>query len=1046
MVRGSGSSKRAPTSNVSALSLATQSHNTATINSNTADFAQGKPEKFCQTSTTSKMTNRPSPQRLRSNSSRELLSPSPQAKTATQLVSIIGSGSRYETEDDIRETAKINSGSGPAAVTDNYVNTNQHMHSTSLHNTRPVTPKVPSLQSLQHVQQVQGHTPHPVSLNSKRQPQLVLSSKPFLDSLSLFVLLIQFPNLVIYFVHIIFACFTFVTPTTPSSGSLLANFTHATPVSPSLLTVFFADVMVAIVSIFFVPWLRTIMVDIGSGVIASSLAGGGSRIAFYCTGFLQISRLAQHSLYLFRRGFFPIQQSQQSYVNLTTSNKSLIPNTWEFIYGSAGWFSQGVAVHIVAQCIMHSIRQVFLEKDKLSTMGPVAPASGGLREFADIDYDVNILGTAPCSDYFAQTGPIIRHHSSNATLSDSASLIGKNFEDTTGGESTGANHTSIGDGLNPFSVVNQVQNGAAVWNHSSSNVSNSHWQTHGSITSSKKKKKSSGLSATPTAIALNPYSYPTGTSNSHGANNKYNKQPLWSALANTLVLASRETHSYQTSPGFVDVADNFKKRDDSHRSILSSFVSDDSFMKPNIQAGSSSCDAPVDLCGCVRYILENEVAFEIIPISLALSTSSTEGRSRFRGERSNSSDSTATAKFTTSNLSATEDFYAEISVRVNGILWPEVSIQTIVPKSQLTGDLPSFMRDIGHLESQTASSSTLLPLTTYSTNSLALTEASLANDDTAEMLLVVSGLTPITEYELEICKNVQGKVFAICKTNICTSPKESTSSTLLSALSAQSHVSGSGIQTNLSPCLSSASLTNTLPNIPSRPLSPVTTLLDTLCTTNVILTEEKQKLKKSRREHSKRLAGIRQDIDALKSKLGSGDKGEERAWRRVLALREAVRRTDDEITILNSELNESEVETIDDNELNIQRTEWETALGMLKDAERQHEREKHDAIQSMKIATTEGAVLHSKRDKLIARRKKLLSDFDRADSERQEAWNLEFERRRFERLKLTERRRAIEDEFSNAITKMERGIVDIEERTAACWQGLGVLLDDSAPA
>ncbi|KAK9332538.1 hypothetical protein V1520DRAFT_352799 [Lipomyces starkeyi] len=289
-------------------------------------------------------------------------------------------------------------------------------------------------------------------------------------------------------------------------------------------------------------------------------------------------------------------------------------------------------------------------------------------------------------------------------------------------------------------------------------------------------------------------------------------------------------------------------------------------------------------------------------------------------------------------------------------------------------------------------------------------------EEFAETLLVVSGLTPITEYEIEVCKTFKnGRQVTICRTNICTSPKDP------SGVSSQQHP-------------------------PSRPLSPVTTLLDTLCTTNSTLTEEKQKLKRSRRDHSKHLSALRSEIDSLKARLGAGDKGDERAWRRVLALRESVRRTEEEIESFLRRTEELECEEKEvSSGMASRRAEWEANMQELECYESDLRAKKEQAARKERALHAEEVAIQSKRDKLAARHRKLMADFQRADQERRAVWEQEFARRKLQREKLAERRQAIEEEFSNAITKMEKGIDDIRERTSGTWQSVS-LLDEVASA
>ncbi|KAK9463535.1 uncharacterized protein V1516DRAFT_668026 [Lipomyces oligophaga] len=781
-----------------------------------------------------------------------------------------------------------------------------------------------------HQQSGQLSSPSP-SMRSALYQRSILPPHPLLDSLTIFVLIIQFPKLVVSLVHFLFACLNFAPFS--SSSSLIIALTHATPASPSLLTVLFADVSVAIVSIFFLPRMRTIMVDLGSAVIASSLGGGGLKTALYCTSVLQIARLFRQSFILFRgEAFAPSSMSPSPMIpddsfslesDFYLENRSVIPHTWDLLYGSAGWISQAIAIHIVGQSITHSIRRMFLENEnRLISLPPASSSPGLIGDGYGVDCEAATYSS------IAQTPP------STST---------------------------------------------AVTSHSNSS------------STSKKKKKS-------------------------GSSNRFHQQSLWSALANTLVLASRESSQSFVDPQLSSTSSRPSERGSgpelSSQSLLSSLISDDS-----VASGlgyKPTAEEPALFC-CVRYILESEVAFEVIPGDNYLPVNSpqtTAASCNNEAQEHSSILPLVPSIFSHSDNSqcppgsqthaSTALLYNSISVRVNGILWPEVSVQTIVPRlhNSSTGETP---RDptVQRLEDSVNESAT----TDCSADTPLLSE----DESLHESLLVVSGLTPVTEYEVEISKTFKsGRQVTICRTNICTSPKDSSN--------IASHVQQ-----------------------PSRPLSPVTTLLDTLCTTNETLTEEKLKLKRVRREHSKHVATLRSEIDSLKTRLGTGDRGEERAWRRVLALRELVRRIEEDTENL-----QDRVGKLTQTEKSIlvgveeRRQEWQARMNLSNDDEAIFDEQKRRFHAKEKSLIAEENTINTKKEKLSTRQRKLLAEFHRTDQERNEVWEREFSRRKSEREELARRRDAIQAEFSSAITKMEKGISDIKHRTDYLWQSMAI--------
>jgi hypothetical protein len=295
-------------------------------------------------------------------------------------------------------------------------------------------------------------------------------------------------------------------------------------------------------------------------------------------------------------------------------------------------------------------------------------------------------------------------------------------------------------------------------------------------------------------------------------------QPLWSTLASSIVLAAR--HETEDAAALAGAGGELEKASGIGGSVLNE----------------------VGHC-YVRYIFENVVAFETVGFDPSL-------RSSF-------------------------------SVHVNGILWPQVSIQSFIDEPT---DRPASKED--------------------------------------PFLVIVYGLTPMTQYDIEI----------LCAYKAASSPL-----------------------TCLKICVSTISGKNTDTNgpagtTPARPLSPVTTLLDTLTTTQMTLSEEKSSLKRLRKDHTKRLTSLRQEIDSMRSKIDSTDKNDERNRRKVLSLREAVRQIEEEIESINRvaeslSLKEQQV----DEEFNLKEREWKEHMGEFEERQKQEQ----DIHRSLNQASSE---------------------------------------------------------------------------------------------
>lgn len=225
----------------------------------------------------------------------------------------------------------------------------------------------------------------------------------------------------------------------------------------------------------------------------------------------------------------------------------------------------------------------------------------------------------------------------------------------------------------------------------------------------------------------------------------------------------------------------------------------------------------------------------------------------------------------------------------------------------------------------------------------------------------------------------------------------------------------------------------------------MTTLLNTLAQANSTLAEHKIRLKRTKKENNRRLASIRSEIDTLKSRLGSGDKGEERARRRVLSLREFVRRAEEEVEKMTAELEKLErVPNTVEKEWREKRRLWCEGQKRLEAIESEVEEAKAIANRNVSAFETEAASLATKQERLSARLAKLKADMDKLKSENVSA-QVEKVQKRMGRESLVKHRATLEQEFSSAISKMEKKMQEYRAQSSENW-GMVMTLENAATA
>lgn len=291
--------------------------------------------------------------------------------------------------------------------------------------------------------------------------------------------------------------------------------------------------------------------------------------------------------------------------------------------------------------------------------------------------------------------------------------------------------------------------------------------------------------------------------------------------------------------------------------------------------------------------------------------------------------------------------------------------------------------------------------------------------DAAEWSVDITGLTGSTEYDFEFVYTTTGARFYT--TSACTTP-------------AQGTPSPSPPRSSLTAAASTTTTTTTTAPAPSpaRPLSPVTTLLHSLHLATTTLSETKSALKTLRKQHKTTLSDLRRDIDRTRTPAAP-DRAEERAFRRNLALRENIKRAEEE----NDEMAARLAALQDEPEKlkpiwNEARAGWGKEKARLKSTQSAAAAAKAAADRAAASVESEVAALVAKKEKLAARISKLLSDLERLQSENT-AVLADTRKRSIDRGMMQQHRHALKNEFVEAIRALEGRIEEYNGRACENW-------------
>lgn len=210
----------------------------------------------------------------------------------------------------------------------------------------------------------------------------------------------------------------------------------------------------------------------------------------------------------------------------------------------------------------------------------------------------------------------------------------------------------------------------------------------------------------------------------------------------------------------------------------------------------------------------------------------------------------------------------------------------------------------------------------------------------------------------------------------------------------------------------------------SKVLSPLITLQESLITTNDNLVKEKLKLKKTRKEISKKISSYKQDIEVLKGKISNSDKNDEKNWKKVLSLRTSVKQVEEDFSKIEKETSEIETKENEINEIYlIEKRKFETFSRNFTNFKSQFNEKLSVKRQTLNDLNSEIENTQAKKEKLINKLEKLKNDITNIDKELDDTYKSDLTKRLNLRNKRMEKRESLLNEFKKEIEKMQEGVL-----------------------
>lgn len=218
----------------------------------------------------------------------------------------------------------------------------------------------------------------------------------------------------------------------------------------------------------------------------------------------------------------------------------------------------------------------------------------------------------------------------------------------------------------------------------------------------------------------------------------------------------------------------------------------------------------------------------------------------------------------------------------------------------------------------------------------------------------IYGLSPLTKYSCEFVR--MGDQHVIFSTNLITLPAPNAEQ----AVSVQAPTQHSTL----------------------RPMSPTSTLKQSIIAAEGKREEVRNKLKRTRKEHKTAATGVRRDIEQLQSKVASSGGQDERSRQRILQLKQHGKQAEEALDTLKEETEAlGEVPEEDLAFAAARRKSYDTAMEAKSSAKSEVDNTRSEANKDMSTLQAEISGVGQKRDRLNARRIRINEQYDKLLSE-----------------------------------------------------------------
>lgn len=215
-----------------------------------------------------------------------------------------------------------------------------------------------------------------------------------------------------------------------------------------------------------------------------------------------------------------------------------------------------------------------------------------------------------------------------------------------------------------------------------------------------------------------------------------------------------------------------------------------------------------------------------------------------------------------------------------------------------------------------------------------------------------------------------------------------------------------------------------------RPSSPTTTLKNSIAAADQQLQEQRNRLKRNKKDHKTAITTIKKELDTLVNRLANAGGSDERQRQRVLQFTQNIRQADDAAADFALQLdNMGEIPEDEAEEAAVKKAEWKKERNKKNAVSTEFDNVKAEIERQVQSIESDITAALQKRERLQQRQTRLNEQHDRLVTANQEGFTAK-QRREQERTALRQQRAEIESQYRSNINGYERRAEELNLATA----------------